>query len=114
MPLLTLSVVFVLPKFIVVAFVVPMVRVVTLLSMDSNFAVDELSTETFVVPSIVFVEVAVPMARDPLVKLLPIVIVEVAELAFMIFTDKVDTFRDETFVVEKFCVPSQVFERVFT
>jgi hypothetical protein len=48
-----LTSVFDLPMFMVVAFVVPMLRVVTLLSTDSNFAVEEFSTETFVVPSIV-------------------------------------------------------------
>ena len=65
------------------------------------------------------VEVEVPKLKDPVVKLLPIVIAEVAALAFMTFTDRVDTLRTETFAIEtfateKFCVPDQVFEFVFT
>ena len=60
------------------------------------------------------VEVAVPKLKDPVVKLPPIVIAEVAALAFMTFTDRVDALRTETFATEKFCVPDQVFEFVFT
>jgi hypothetical protein len=49
---------------IVVAFVGPMLRVVALLSTDSNLAVDEFKTEVFVVPKIV-VEVKDPMVMVP-------------------------------------------------
>ena len=62
-----LTSVFDLPTFIVVAFVVPMLRVVALLSTDSNFAVEELKTDTFVVPSILVVLVKDPILTAPAV-----------------------------------------------
>jgi hypothetical protein len=60
------------------------------------------------------VEVAVPILMDPVVKLAPIVMADVAELAFITLTDKVETFRTETFATEKFCVPDQVLVCVLT
>jgi hypothetical protein len=62
-----LTSVFDLPTFMVVAFVVPMLRVVALLSTDSNFAVEELKTDTFVVPSILVVLVKDPILTAPAV-----------------------------------------------
>jgi hypothetical protein len=50
---------------IVVAFVVPMLRVVALLSTDSNLAVDEFRTDAFVVPRILVVEVKDPIVTAP-------------------------------------------------
>jgi len=52
-----------------------------------------------VTPLKVDVDVAVPKVKDPVVKLAPIVM---EELAFMTLTDKVDTLRTDTFATEKF------------
>ena len=60
-----LTSVFDLPMLIVVAFVVPMLRVVALLSTDSNLAVDEFRTDAFVVPRILVVEVKDPIVTAP-------------------------------------------------
>jgi hypothetical protein len=48
------------------------------------------------------------------VKLAPTVIADAVEPAFMTFTTAVEIFNKETFATEKFCVPDQVFEFVFT
>jgi hypothetical protein len=52
-----------------------------------------------VTPLKVELEDAVPILIEPVVKLPPIVM---EELAFMTSTDKVDTLRTDTFVTEKF------------
>ena len=60
-----LTSVFDFPMFMIVAFVVPMLRVVTLLSTVSNFAVEEFNTETFAVPNILVVLVKDPILMEP-------------------------------------------------
>ena len=70
--------------------------------------------EKVVTPLKVEVEVPVPIAIDPVVKLAPIVMAEVTELAFMTFTHRVDTLRTEEFAVEKDCTAFQVFGTPFT
>jgi hypothetical protein len=52
-----------------------------------------------VTPLKVELEDAVPILIEPVVKLPPIVM---EELAFMTLTDKVDTLRTDTFATEKF------------
>ena len=60
--------------------------------------------EKVVTPLNMEVEVPVPKVSDPPDKLVPIVISEVAELAFMIFTVRVEAFRSDTFVVPNIVV----------
>jgi hypothetical protein len=47
------------------------------------------------------VEVAVPILIEPVVKLPPMFMSEVTELAFMTFTKAVDIFNKDTFAVKK-------------
>jgi hypothetical protein len=47
------------------------------------------------------VEVAVPILMDPVVKLAPTVMADVAELAFMTLTKAVDIFNKDTFTPKK-------------
>jgi hypothetical protein len=47
------------------------------------------------------VEVAVPILMDPVVKLAPTVMADVAELAFMTLTKAVDIFNKDTFTSKK-------------
>ena len=54
-----------------------------------------------VIPLKLEVEVAVPILMDPVVKLAPTVMADVAELAFMTFTKAVDIFNKDTFTPEK-------------
>ena len=100
--------VFDLPILIVVAFVVPMFRVVTLLSIVSNFAVEEFNTETFVVPSNLVEEVAVPRLIDPVVRLLPMFIVEVAVVACKVFELKLLIVVAPSKVVEEVADPKLI------
>jgi hypothetical protein len=67
-----------------------------------------------VIPLKLEVEVSVPIVMVPVVKLPPIVIAEVTELAFMTFTKAVDIFNKDTFTVEKVCIPDHVLVCVFT
>ena len=60
------------------------------------------------------VEVAVPIAIVPVVKLDPIFMAEVTDEALITFTMAVETLSTETFTLEKDCVPDQVFEIPFT
>ena len=75
-----LTSVFDLPMFMVDTFVVPMLRVDTLLSIVLNLAVEEFKTEAFVVPNILVAVVADPRNTVPIpVKLPPIERVAVGE-----------------------------------
>jgi hypothetical protein len=77
-----LTSVFDLPMFMVDTFVVPMLRVDTLLSTESNLAVEEFKTEAFVVPNILVAVVADPRNTVPMpVKLPPTERVAVGEYA---------------------------------
>ena len=60
-----LTSVFDLPTFMVDTFVVPMLRVDTLLSTVSNLAVEEFKTEIFAVPNILVVLVKDPILMEP-------------------------------------------------
>ena len=99
--LLTLTLTFLdaLPMFIVVAFVVPMLRVVTLLSTDSNFAVDEFSTDAFVVPRILVATAADPRVNDPEDKVEPMVMAELANVGSIVINFKVPDIVVNPFIL---------------
>jgi len=99
-----LTSVFDFPMLIVVAFVVPMLRVVTLLSTDSNFAVEELKTDTFVVPSIVVAVFDFPML------IVVAFVVPMLRVVALLSTDS--NFAVEELKTDTFVVPSIVLVAV--
>ena len=96
---LTLTVLDVLPMFIVVAFVGPMLRVIALLSTDSNLAVDEFRTDAFVVPRILVATAADPRVNDPEDKLEPIVMAELENVGSIVINFKVPDIVVNPFIV---------------
>lgn len=89
------------------------VAILEVLSVLSRAGIIKGCEEKVVIPLNIFVEVAVPIAIVPVVKLAPIFIAEVTDEALIILTNAVDIFSTETlitepFTLEKLCVPDQL------